>query len=526
MTYRTRFAPSPTGALHIGGVRTALYAYLAARQHGGVFVLRIEDTDQTRYVEGAEDYIKEALQWCGLSPDEGPDAGGEYGPYRQSERRDIYGEYATRLVENGYGYYAFDSSETLDRLRAEAEAEGKTFRYDGSVREGLDNSLKLTKKQTRERLDSGEPYTVRLKVPRDEQITIHDRVRGDVTFRTNELDDKIMLKADGMPTYHLANVVDDRLMRITNVIRGEEWLPSTAHHVLLYRAFGWEEEMPEFAHLPLILKPNGKGKLSKRDGAKFGFPVFPLAWEADTPEDSFQGFRDAGYDPRALVNFLAFLGWNPGTEQEIFSLGELVESFSLDQVSKGGARFDIDKARWFNQQYLIASDNGQIAERLQPILMETLRSNGTEVSAGERTLSAPTGTIDLEKFAELYKERVYTYGEFYEQGYYCFEPIREYEEKMVRKRWKPERRDAFEQLRQLIGAIDPYTTSAIETQVKEFINDQGLKFGEVLPMLRIAVTGTMKGPGIFETMELLGRETVDARLTAGYDAFDAVKATT
>ena len=523
MTYRTRFAPSPTGALHIGGIRTALYAYLAARKHNGVFVLRIEDTDQTRYVPGAEDYIKEALRWCGLPPDEGPDAGGDYGPYRQSERKDIYGEYATRLVENGYGYYAFDTPEALDRLRSEAEAGGDTFRYDGSVRDGLDNSLNLSKAKTRKRIQSGEPYTVRLKVPRDETITVHDRVRGDVSFQTNELDDKVMLKADGMPTYHLANVVDDRLMRITNVIRGEEWLPSTAHHVLLYRAFGWEEEMPEFAHLPLILKPDGRGKLSKRDGAKFGFPVFPLSWKAATPEDSFEGFRDAGFDPKALLNFLAFLGWNPGTEQEMFSLDELVAAFSLDQVSKGGARFDIDKARWFNQQYLIASSNQDIAERLGPILTARLKENGTEVSAEGTSLRTPTGTIDLEQFAELYKERVYTYDDFYEQGYYCFEPIRSYEEKMVRNRWKPDRRATFEQLRELIGTTDPYTTAGLEGRVKGFIQEQELKFGEVLPMLRIAVTGTMKGPGIFETMELLGRTTVDARLAAGFDAFDVVK---
>ena len=509
MTYRTRFAPSPTGALHIGGVRTALYAYLAAKQAGGTFVLRIEDTDQTRYVPGAEDYIREALAWCGLTPDEGPEAGGDYGPYRQSERKEMYGEYAQQLVENGWGYYAFDTPEALDQLRAEAESRKETFRYDGSVRDGLDNSLNLSPAQIEQRIGSGEPYTVRLKVPRDETITVHDRVRGEVRFQSNELDDKIMLKADGMPTYHLANVVDDRSMRITHVIRGEEWLPSTAHHVLLYRAFGWEDEMPEFAHLPLILKPNGKGKLSKRDGAKFGFPVFPLSWDAEKAEDRFEGFREAGFDQRALVNFLAFLGWNPGTEREMFSLEELVDAFSIDQVSKSGARFDIDKARWFNQQYLIGTDNATIAERIRPRI---------EAKIGRSV------DLDLATFAELLKERVSTYDEFYESGYYFFEDIRAYEEKMIRKKWKPERRELFEQLRTSVYELNEYTAPHLESTIKQFMQDNGLGFGDVLPILRIASTGTMKGPGIFETMELLGRETVDERLRRGYDHFDSVKA--
>ena len=506
--YRTRFAPSPTGALHIGGVRTALYAYLAARRHGGTMVLRIEDTDQTRYVPGAEDYIREALAWCGLTPDEGPVAGGEYGPYRQSERKHLYGDYAKKLVAAGYGYYAFDSAEDLDRLRSDAEANGQTFRYGGVVRDGLNNSLDMTDAEIEQRLASGEPHTVRLKVPRDEVITVRDRVRGEVQFQSNELDDKIMLKADGMPTYHLANVVDDRLMRITHVIRGEEWLPSTAHHVLLYRAFGWADEMPEFAHLPLILKPTGKGKLSKRDGAKFGFPVFPLSWDGATPEDSFEGFREAGFDPRAVVNFLAFLGWNPGTEQEMFSLEELIGAFDIDQVSKSGARFDIDKARWFNQQYLIASDDAAIAERIRPRL--------------EAQLGRPV-ELDLAFFAGLFKERVHSDAEFYEAGYYFFEDIRDYEEKMIRKKWKPERRDLFERLRAEIRAVDPYEAERLQTVIKGFIQDNGLGFGDVLPILRIAATGTMKGPDVFKTLELLGPDTVDARLTAGYDHFDRVK---
>jgi len=338
---RVRFAPSPTGALHIGGVRTALYNYLLAKKHNGTFILRIEDTDQTRYVPGAEDYIQEALAWLGFSPDEGPKQGGDYGPYRQSERKDLYAQYAMQLLKDGNAYYAFDTAESLTAQRSAYEARKEVFRYDASTRMGLSNSLTMSAEDVEKRLSSGEPYTIRLKIPADESITIQDQVRGDVTFSSNELDDKIMLKGDGMPTYHLANIVDDHLMEITHVIRGEEWLPSTAHHKYLYRFLGWEETMPQFAHLPLILKPTGKGKLSKRDGAKLGIPVFPLAWKGATAEESFTGFREYGFDPQAANNFLAFLGWNPGTEQEMFSLEELVEAFTIERVGKAGARFDV-----------------------------------------------------------------------------------------------------------------------------------------------------------------------------------------
>ena len=510
MSVRTRFAPSPTGALHIGGIRTALYAYLFAKQNKGTFVLRIEDTDQGRFVEGAEAYIIEALHWCGLTPDEGPRAGGAYGPYRQSERRAIYQRHARQLIDNGWAYYAFDTPAALSAARSAAEAQKQTFRYDSSVRNELDNSLNLSADELQVRLDRGEPYTIRLKVPEDELVQIQDRVRGNVQFQSNELDDKVMLKADGMPTYHLANVVDDRLMQITHVIRGEEWLPSTAHHVLLYRAFGWEQEMPEFAHLPLILKPNGKGKLSKRDGAKFGFPVFPLDWQGATVEDSFEGFRGAGYDPAALVNFLAFLGWNPGTEQELFSLEELVEAFSLDNISKGGARFDIDKAKWFNQQYLMQTDDTELARQLRPYLA----TDGLEAD----------GEAFLTRYAGLFKERAHTLRELAEAGDYLFGPVRSYEEKMIRKKWKPEHRPAFEALADRIATVQPFEAARIQEAVKAFAAERELGMGAIFPMLRLGTSGTMQGPGVFDIIELLGPAETRVRLRDAYAHFDRVKA--
>lgn len=507
---RVRFAPSPTGALHIGGVRTALYDYLIAKQKGGAFVLRIEDTDQTRYVEGAEEYIKEALEWVGLVPDEGPGYGGEYGPYRQSERKAIYQEYTKKLVESGNAYYAFDTPEELTAARDDAKAAGNhSFKYDSAARHKMRNSVSLPETEVEQLLADNTPHVIRLKVPSDEIISFDDEIKGMVRFNSNELDDKVMMKADGMPTYHLANVVDDRLMKINLVIRGDEWLSSTPHHVLLYRAFGWGEEMPVFAHLPLILKPTGKGKLSKRDGAKFGFPVFPLSWKGATEEDSFTGFKDFGFDPAAVVNFLAFLGWNPGTEQEIFSLDGLVEAFSLDKVGKSGARFDYDKAKWFNQQYLIAADNGMLAKMVRPII----EANGHNPSQ-----------VFLEKFCGLMKERVMLLPEFWEKGYYFFEGVKEYEGKPIRKKWKPERRTKFETLRNAIKAIDNFDAETIETVVKAFVTESELGFGNVLPILRIGVSGTMKGPSIYEIIALVGQEETDIRLMAAFDAFDAMKA--
>lgn len=502
---RVRFAPSPTGALHIGGVRTALYNYLLAKKHGGTFILRIEDTDQTRYVEGAEAYIVEALQWCGLIPDEGPGFGGEYGPYRQSERKALYGQYAQQLLQAGHAYYAFDTPEELDARREEEKAKGNHgFRYDSTTRDTMRNSLSLGEEEVQQLLDQGVPYAVRLKIPQNEVVLVQDEIRGEVHFQSNELDDKVILKADGLPTYHLANIVDDYKMKISHVIRGEEWLPSTAHHVLLYRFLGWEAEMPKFAHLPLILKPNAKGKLSKRDGAKLGIPVFPLAWEGDTPEDSFTGFREFGFDPAAVNNFLAFLGWNPGTEQEIFSLEELCEAFSIEKVSKGGARFDFDKAKWFNQQYIMAKTDEELAVEL------------------ESRLAVDKDHAWMVAFAGLMKERVQLYPEFAENGYYFFEPVKEYEEKPIRKKWKSDRRASFEQMREILAAQNPYTAAELEAAIKQFMAEHEYGFGDVFPILRVALSGTTKGPGVFEMLELLGKEEVDQRLEAAYRAFDAI----
>ena len=497
---RVRFAPSPTGALHIGGVRTALYNYLFAKKTGGTFLLRIEDTDQTRYVPGAEKYIMEALKWCGIMPTEGPHAEGEVGPYRQSERKQLYRKYAEQLVANGHAYYAFDTSEELAALRKAMEAEKKVMKYDASLRLKMKNSLTLPADEV-ERLIKEGNYTIRLKVPADEIIHIKDLIRGDVQFHGSELDDKIMLKADGMPTYHMANIVDDYLMKISHVIRGEEWLPSTAHHVLLYRFLGLEEHMPQFAHLPLILKPTGKGKLSKRDGSKFGIPVFPLSWEDEKPEDSFIGFREFGFDPQAVLNFVAFLGWNPGTEQEIFSLEGLVDAFSVERIGKSGARFDFDKAKWFNQQYIIATDNKTLAAKVRPYV---------------ENLKADVSDDFLEAFCGMMKERVDFLPDFIEKGYYFFQPVKIYDNKTIRKKWKPENAEQFEALRQMIAGLDDFSATNLETSVKQYVQDNEMKMGEVFPILRVAMTGVMKGPSLFDMMALLGKTEVDNRLFEGY----------
>lgn len=505
---RVRFAPSPTGALHIGGVRTALYNYLLAKKTGGTFILRIEDTDQTRYVPGAEEYIMEALQWCGILPAEGPGIGGDYGPYRQSERKDMYGQYAQQLVDNAYAYYAFDTAEELSAIRAEYESRKEIFRYDSSTRTSLKNSLTLSEDEVKQRLESGAPYTIRIKIPKDEEISFDDLVRGRVTFSSNEVDDKIMLKGDGMPTYHLANIVDDHFMKISHVIRGEEWLSSTPHHVYLYRFLGWEDSMPQFAHLPLILKPTGKGKLGKRDGAKFGFPVFPLSWKGASEEDSFEGFREFGFDPEAVLNFLAFLGWNPGTEQEIFSLDELAAAFSVERIGKSGAKFDYEKAKWYNQQYLMAKTGEELAKSVKPLLA----NKGYQA-----------GDTYLAKVCELLKERIGLLPEILEQGYYFFEAVKAYDEKTIRKRWQPERVTLFNQLADQIRDTQPYISAELENTIKSFINDSGLKFGEVLPILRIAISGTMQGPSVFDMIEVLGQREVDSRLRTAYSSFDTIK---
>lgn len=505
MQTRVRFAPSPTGALHIGGIRTALYNYLFARKTGGTFILRIEDTDQVRYVPGAETYIIDALRWCNLLPDEGPGFSGNDGPYRQSERKHIYLEYAQRLVAVGHGYYAFDTPDELEAVRQQhLEAGHATFQYDAGVRQRMKNSLSLSAQEVERRMLANDPYVIRLKVPEGETIYIRDIIRGEVHFQTSELDDKVMLKSDGMPTYHLANVVDDHLMAITHVIRGEEWLPSTAHHVLLYRAFGWEDTMPQFAHLPLILKPNGQGKLSKRDGLRLGIPVFPLSWNGATADDSFTGFREAGFDPGALLNFLLFLGWNPGTEQELFTLEEMCALFSLEKVHKSGARFDIEKARWFNQQYILQMPVDTLAEKVKPFL-------------GDRM--AGKNEAWLRAFCLLLRERVTLYSDFATQGHYFFEEIQRYDQEALSKKWKPENREKLLSLCTELSGVAPFEPAVLEAHTQAYMSANQLKPGEVLPLLRIALTGAMHGPGVFDIMCLLGRESAIERLEKAFKQF-------
>lgn len=505
---RVRFAPSPTGALHIGGIRTALYNLLFARQQGGTFILRIEDTDQNRYVPGAEDYILEALAWCGIVPDEGPRQGGDCGPYRQSERKDLYRQYAEELVEKGHAYYAFDREQDLDAMRDRLKQAGNPApQYDHRVRMDMRNSLSMDPEDVAYRLAEGEEVIIRLKVEPGQEIHITDEIRGEVVVRSEELDDKVLLKSDGMPTYHLANIVDDHLMGITHVIRGEEWLPSTAHHVLIYRGLGWEDTMPAFAHLPLIMKPDGKGKLSKRDGARFGMPVFPLSWQGETEEDSFTGFRETGFDPRAVVNFLAFLGWNPGTDQEIFSMEELIRAFSVDRIHKSGARFDFDKAKWYNQQYLQSTPSSELARQIAPLVEQ----HGWN-----------TDPRFLTRVCDLMKERVTYAREIPAEGACFFTDVQEYDEPMVQKRWKQESRTHLEAILVRLHSQAEFVSEELENLVKEYLEEQQIGFGSVLPLFRLALAGTMKGPGVFEMMDVLGKERSLARLEKAMADFDRI----
>ncbi len=573
---RVRFAPSPTGPLHIGGVRTALYNYLFAKQTNGTFILRIEDTDRTRFVPGAEEYILNTLEWLGLELDESVKIGGDFGPYRQSERKALYLKYAQQLIDTGNAYYAFDTEEEL----AEAREENPTFKYNFAVRDEMKNSLSLSEEEVQRRIDAGEPYVIRIKIPRNEMIVFEDLVRGVVRFHSDELDDKVMLKADGMPTYHLANIVDDHFMEISHVVRGEEWLPSTPLHVVLYRAFGWEDTMPQFAHLPLILKPspdsyihkksiepltdklhkefinkndvdenyhkiardfirqtlqdkNGIsaklkekkkdkpnklllknflrssmfGKLSKRDGDRLGFPVFPLGWENPSSGDSFRGFNDFGILPDALLNFLVFLGWNPGTEQELFTMDELVKSFSFERVSKSGAKFNYDKCRWFNQQYIMNMD----AKQLHNIIRNVIEKNGYKPTQKQ-----------LELLAQMFRERTESIHDFWTNSAFLFEGVKGYDEKTARKRWKSERLPLFQQLNEDLKNLSSFDAQHIEKQIKSFMEANELGFGDVLPILRLGVSGVTRGPSLFEIMEFLGIDETLKRLTNAYNYFEAL----
>ena len=487
MSVRVRFAPSPTGPLHIGGVRTALFNYLFAKKHGGTFYLRIEDTDQTRFVAEAEAYIFEALEWLGIAPDETIGKNEKFGPYRQSERKAMYQQYADQLINSGWAYYAFDTADSLDAMRKEAEAAGKTFIYNHSVREQLDNSLTISREKVTERIASGEQYVIRFKTPVNEILELKDIIRGDIKFDTNLLDDKVLFKSDGMPTYHLANIVDDHLMETSHVIRGEEWLPSMPLHVLLYKAFGWNA--PEFAHLPLILKPIGNGKLSKRDGDKMGFPVFPLEWH--TEEGNSSGYRENGFFPEAVINFLALLGWNDGTEQEIFSLDELVQKFDLNRIHKAGAKFDPEKNKWFNHQYLIGKSDESLAKAFEKDVINRI---------GKCDFSF----VEMTKIVSLIKERAHFVNEFWDLADYFFVAPTSYDEKAA-KNWKEETPVLMQQVISELNNIEDFSSVIIETLLKEWMTTNEIGMGKVMQPLRLSLVGALKGPHLFDIIEMIGK---------------------
>ena len=491
---RVRFAPSPTGPLHIGGVRTALFNYLFARQHGGDFVFRIEDTDSHRFVPGAEEYIIESFKWLGIKFDEGVSFGGVHGPYRQSERRGIYKKYVDQLLADGKAYYAFDTPEELDAKRAEIQ----NFQYDARTRMQMRNSLSLPEAEWRQMIADGEQYVVRFLITPGIEVHVNDMIRGDVVIKSDILDDKVLYKsADELPTYHLANIVDDHLMEISHVIRGEEWLPSAPLHVLLYRAFGWEDTMPRFAHLPLLLKPEGKGKLSKRDGDRLGFPVFPLEWHDPKTGEVSSGYRESGYFPEAVVNFLALLGWNPGTEQELFSLEELVEAFDISKCSKSGAKFDYQKGIWFNHEYILRKSNEEIADLFAPIVA----NNGVDESM-ER----------IRTVVSLMKDRVNFVRELWDLCSFFFLPPTEYDEKTVRKRWKEYSAQQMTELAEVLEGIDDFSIEGQEPVVMKWVEDKGYKLGDIMNAFRLALVGIGKGPGMFDISAFLGKEETLRRL--------------
>jgi len=500
---RVRFAPSPTGPLHIGGVRTALFNYLFARKHKGTFILRIEDTDQTRFVPQAESYIIESLKWAGITIDEGIGASpeGNLGPYRQSERKNLYRNFAFDLIATGHAYYAFDTPEELQALRDKGDAEKNPFIYNAQSRTSLCNSLTLSKEETAQKIAENTPYVIRFKIPENEIVEMFDIIRQTVRFNTKELDDKILYKSDGLPTYHLASVVDDYTMGITHVIRGEEWLSSLPLHVLLYRAFGWEKDMPEFAHLPLILKPQGQGKLSKRDGDKMGFPVFPLEWTDDSGEKS-NGYRENGYLPEAFVNMLALLGWNPGTEQELFTMEELIEAFSLERVGKSGSKFDPEKTKWFNHIWL----------QKKPL---------SEISALCEDIAAKKGYTaeakDIEKICSMVRERMSFVQDFWDHAFYFFEAPQEYNAKVVKKRWKNNAPQAIEAIKNILSEIPDFSAEETEKAVKDYISSEELNMGQIMNCLRLSIVGDSVGVDLFEIMAFIGKDESVQRISKALD---------
>jgi glutamyl-tRNA synthetase len=484
-------------------VRTALFNYLFAKGKGGTMILRIEDTDQTRFVHGAEEYIQEALDWCGIKLDESPWHGGKCAPYRQSERKPMYRQYAERLVEEGKAYYAFDTSEELDEMRKRLEAaKVQSPQYNAITRMQMKNSLTLPADEVKARLERGEPYVIRFKVPKKEEVRLHDLVRGWVMVHSHTIDDKVLMKSDGMPTYHLANVVDDYLMEITHVIRGEEWLPSAPLHVMLYQAFGWENVMPQFAHLPLLLKPSGEGKLSKRDGDQLGFPVFPMFWKDQETGDTASGYREKGFLPNSFINFLAFLGWNPGTEKEIFTMQELCEAFSIERVGKSGTKFDFEKAKWYNHQYIKAMPDAELAK----FLLQEVQKAGLTLSQ-ERA----------EKICALLKERVTFTNDFFNEGKYFFSRPATYDMEVAKKKWNAQAVEVFKDFNKELEKLSDYQATTIKAKLEEILTAKGMKIGMVLQALRLAVTGVGAGADLMQIMEVLGKEETTARIQQAID---------
>jgi glutamyl-tRNA synthetase len=511
---RVRFAPSPTGPLHIGGVRTALYNFLFAKKYGGKIILRIEDTDQNRYVPGAEDYIIKSLDWCGINFDEDVIKGGPFGPYRQSERRSIYRQYAEKLVQDGFAYYAFDTEEELEVMRSRVNhSDANASQYGPGTRLTMKNALTLAEDEVQRKLASGEPHVIRIKIPENEIIHMKDLIRGDVEVQSANLDDKVLFKSDGWPTYHLANIVDDHLMEITHVIRGEEWLPSAPLHVLLYRCFGWEENMPQFAHLPLLLKPDGNGKLSKRDGDRLGFPVFPLEWKDPGTGEISHGYREDGYLPEAFINMLAFLGWNPGTEQELFTLDELIHAFSLERVGKHGSKFDPEKAKWYNHQYIQRMSNGELAEILRNSLLVNRNS---------------FNDVTNEKICALIKDRVFLLPDLLKNSWFFFHAPETYDEQTKARYRMSERSgnpatagmDTGHRIKEFadeMSSLEPFNKDTLHTLVQDFVARKSLKMGQLMNPLRLLVVGSSQGPGMMDIAEILGKEEFLRRIKIGIE---------
>lgn len=505
---RVRFAPSPTGPLHLGGVRTALYNYLFAKKHGGKCILRIEDTDQNRFYPGAEDYIVESLTWVGITFDEGVHVGGPDAPYRQSERKEMYRQYAELLIEKGYAYYAFDTAEELETIRERMKASGNNaWQYNNITRVNMKNSLTLPADEVKKRLEAGDPYVIRIKIPRNEEVRLTDIIRGVVVVNSNNLDDKVLFKSDGMPTYHLANVVDDYLMKISHVIRGEEWLPSAPLHVLLYKYLGWEDVMPEFAHLPLILKPDGNGKLSKRDGDRLGFPVFPLEWKDPFTNEISSGYRESGWFPEAVVNLVALLGWHPADNREVFSMQELIDAFSLDRVSKSGAKFDVEKARWFNQHYLREQNDETLARYIEPIAKKDGLNMDFEL---------------LKKVVAVQKERAVFPQDIYQEGKFFFSAPISFDADLIKKKWKPESTGLVKDLIRVFESVQDFNATSIEVEVKKHLDAHKIGVGSVMPLVRILLTGGMVGPAVFDIAAILGKTETLHRMHAGIDKISAI----